>query len=360
MNDPKETYLPFFDVADAINIRDYRSATWHTLSSTEQGQWIDEVFDYYRNTYGFPYFDLSDSDVHSALWRLRTRKPKWEGDMVLWDNTAVALSAHFFPHIWGVQFRSKRTPLDAFESDKFLRDAIHLAFKIKPTVSPADLLGAFCLGTAANVGVVSRFKPMAAKAIWERYAPEGGVCYDYACGWGGRLMGCAASQKNLHYIGVDPEPRTFKCLNILAQKIHDTYGCHDTIVQAGSEVFCPSDLQGLVDVAFSSPPYFDLEKYSGDDTQSHVKYPTLQEWLDGFVVDTFTNVRTLLKPGGVLGLNLVDFDGNDLCAQTVARIKDLGFEEVETLHIQMAQRRGQGQDTTSAYKSEPVFVFRRP
>ena len=26
---------------------------------------------------------------------------------------------------------------------------------------------------------------MAAKAIWERYAPDDGVCYDYACGWGG-------------------------------------------------------------------------------------------------------------------------------------------------------------------------------
>jgi tRNA1(Val) A37 N6-methylase TrmN6 len=358
-----DEYLPFYQKDEVFNIKDYSGRIWRASSPEDQKRIIDEIFDYYRNKHGFPYPKLSDEEVRQELWTVRNRSPRVSDDgTIMWDHTGGTLCTHFFPHLWEVPFRGKKTAMDAFKNDEWFRDAIHLALKIKDTVTVTDIIGSFSLGTKASVGVVSRFKPMAAKAIWERYAPENGLVYDYACGWGGRLIGAASSKKNLMYIGVDPEPRTHACLLNLRDAIRQTYkdatrGAE--IYKMGSEDFCPDEYVGKVDVAFSSPPYFNLEEYSDDPTQSHVKYPAVDLWLDGFMTQTFENIRKLLKPGGIVGLNMIDFDNTKIVAGAIERIRKIGFEDVETLGIQMVQRRGNGQNTTRSFKTEPVYVFRK-
>ena len=359
-----EEYLPFYDLDDVFNIRDYRGSVWRASTPDEQSAVVEEIFSHYRYKHGFPYPTLTDEETYKALWTLRNRSPRISEDrQILWDPTGGTICTHFFPHLWEVPFRGKKTAMDAFKNDEWFKDAIRLALRIKDTVTVTDIIGAFSLGTKASVGVVSRFKPMAAKAIWERYAPDGGVCYDYACGWGGRLLGCASSKKRLTYIGVDPEPRTFACLNTLSSTIQEVYKDAPSAIsihKVGSEDFCPPELEGQVDVAFSSPPYFNLERYSDDPTQSHVKFPEADKWLDGFLLKTFENIRTMLKPGGVVGLNMIDFDTTKIVDGAKDRLRSLGFIEMETLGIQMVQRRGNGQDTTRSFKTEPVYVFRKP
>ena len=66
------------------------------------------------------------------------------------------------------------------------------------------------------------------------------------------------------------------------------------------------------------PPYFDWEKYSEEDTQSYKKYPTKEEWLNGFLFHTIDKCHYGLKPGGYMLLNVAN----------TARIKN--FED-ETL-----------------------------
>ena len=167
----KDQYLPFFE-DPVVDVRDYKVGVWRRLPKEEQDQWIEEVFDYYRNIHGFPYFKRSDDQIYKLIWRLRNKVPRINGDIIKWDPTGSVLCSIFFPHIWDVQFRKKRTAMSAYNDDKVLRQAIRLCFQIKPSAAPGDLIGAFTLGTNASVGVVSRFKPLAAKAIWERYAPD--------------------------------------------------------------------------------------------------------------------------------------------------------------------------------------------
>lgn len=358
-----DEYLPFYVRDEVFNIKDYKGSVWRASSESDQAAMVDEIFSYYRKT-GFPYPKMTEEEIYSAMWTLRNRQARVADDgTILWDPTGGTLCTHYFPHLWEVPFRGKKTSMDAYLNDEWFKDAIRLALRIKDTVQVTDIIGAFSLGTKASVGVVSRFKPMAAKAIWERYAPEGGLCYDYACGWGGRLLGCMSSKKSLTYVGVDPEPRTHACLLKLREDLSRTLQVpvdRATIVKAGSEDYCPPELHGQVDVAFSSPPYFNLEAYSTDPTQSHVKFPNASLWLDGFLMQTFENVRTLLKPGGYIGLNMIDFDSTKIVGGALDRLRSLGFVEVETLGIQMVQRRGNGQDTTRSFKTEPVYVFRKP
>lgn len=352
-------YLPFG--APTFRLLDYSGSKWRASTPDEQAETIEELFDYYRNTHGFPYPDLSTKKVRSELGRLRKRSAIVTDDReIVWDNTANNLCAHYFPHIWTVPCANARnTAWSAFHNDAHLREAIRVALLMKERVTPHEIISAFSLGTNAGVRVVSRFKPMAAKAIWQRYAPSGGVVYDYACGWGGRMLGALSSDLGLRYVGVDPEPRTHACLKALGDVLVDVYKCRPPEVHmVGSEDFCPADLQGQVDVSFSSPPYFDLEQYSDDDTQSHVKYPTIDGWVDGYLRGTFRNIHTLLKPGGILGLNLTDYKSTKIVDRALEAIRAEGFVEVEVLKMMMVQRRGTGHGN-EPYKHEPIYIFRK-
>ena len=51
------------------------------------------------------------------------------------------------------------------------------------------------------------------------------------------------------------------------------------IYKQGSECKLPAEIVGNMDFAFSSPPYFNLEKYSDEETQCYVKFSKLNEWI---------------------------------------------------------------------------------
>ena len=168
-----------------------------------------------------------------------------------------------------------------------------------------------------------------------------------------------ALSADLRYVGVDPEPRTHDCLLRLADAAVDAYGCPaPRIEKTGSEDFCPDELIGQVDTAFSSPPYFDLERYASDGSQSHVKFDTVDTWIEGYLGGTFQNVWSLLKPGGILGMNLTDYSNIRVVDKALAVIEKIGFEPVETLKMMVIQRRGKGQ-SSAPYKHEPVYIFRK-
>ena len=50
-----------------------------------------------------------------------------------------------------------------------------------------------------------------------------------------------------------------------------------------------------VDFAFSCPPYFILEKYCDEDTQSINKFPEYEQWLEFYVRPTIKNCYNALK-----------------------------------------------------------------
>ena len=348
--------LGMFDPEDTFRLLDYSGSKWRRMGPKDQQRVIDEIFDYYRNRHGFPYREMDLAEQKKHLWRLKRRKAVInDGLEIQWDNTGSPLCTHGFPHLWEVRCGTQKTAWEAFNNDAYLKEAIRFCLTLKERVTPHEIISAFSLGTNAGIRVVARFKPMAAKAIWQRYTPPGGTVYDYACGWGGRLLGALSA--DLRYVGVDPEPRTHECLIRLARVATDTYGTEmPRIEKTGSEMFCPAELHGTVDMAFSSPPYFDLEQYADDDSQSHVKFDTVDAWLEGYLGATFRNVHKLLKPGGVLAMNLTDYGNIRVVDKALAVIEDAGFKPLETLKMMVIQRRGRGQ-SRDPYKHEPIYAF---
>ena len=57
-------------------------------------------------------------------------------------------------------------------------------------------------------------------------------------------------------------------------------------------------LKKKYDVAFTSPPFFDMEDYENSNTQSLKRYPNINKWIDNFLIKLVEKNIDALKVGG--------------------------------------------------------------
>ena len=152
----------------------------------------------------------------------------------------------------------------------------------------------------------TNFSPIRAKTIYERFCPKNGVIYDYSAGYGGRMLGALSSKNNYKYIAVEPNSDTYYNLLQLGQLINKTTNKQNffEIYQQGSEIFVPNQ---QIDLAFSCPPFFNLQTYSEEPTQSIIKFPSYNDWLKFYVKPTIQNCYDSLKKDGVYAVDLMNF-----------------------------------------------------
>ena len=169
-----------------------------------------------------------------------------------------------------------------------------------------------------------------------------------SCGYGGRLLGSIAADVN--YIGTDPCTETFEGL----KQIKEDWGSSNRTIelyQMGSEEFWPD--MNTIDLCFTSPPYFDWEKYSEEETQSYKKYPTSEEWLNGFLLDTIDKCHHGLKLGGILALNVANTRRiKNFEDETLRLAKMIHFKHIDTWKLQLSSQQG-------TPKYEQIFIFQK-
>ena len=166
------------------------------------------------------------------------------------------------------------------------------------------------------------------------------------------------------YVACDPATETFKCLEAMASEVgnaarklrrdmgFEPYPC-------GSEDMRLNLQPSSVDCVLWSPPYYDTEKYSTEPTQSYLKFPTRESWLEEFVGVTLDNIAYALKPEGVLAVNVADVPTfPDLEKAFLALAESKGWTRTETLHIELSPMWGTREPGYEP-KLEPVFILRR-
>jgi DNA modification methylase len=257
----------------------------------------------------------------------------------------------------------KNSMWDRFFDDKKLKKAIHFCLRFE-VARPRRLLSAMQL---IGGGVATNFHPMKAKAIYEYYCPEKGIIYDYASGFGGRLLGALSSKKNFYYVGVDPNTETIHWANELAQRIENVTGRKKSYILKckGSEDYRPP--KDSVDFAFSSPPYFNLEKYTNEPTQAYIRFPELDSWFENYVKKTVENIYYTLKPNRNYAVNIADFNLGSRRIEYVDRwlkiSEEVGFEYLGKVNMKVTTRRGSGHNDLETGKSIPkqegIFLFRK-
>lgn len=337
-----------------------RGREWQKFGTKKRAEIVEQCFLYWRSR-GFPYYSLSDVEMLEEYRRLaRVSKERiLLGDEIQLSRVGVNLANQFHPQMWATSVGDSYAPIERFNDDEKLRRLIHRAFNVWPDRYPVNESNMRqMLKTFSDTSGVSNFRPTAAKALYEQYSEDGDSVLDFSAGYGGRLLGCMPLER--HYIGIDPCREQVRGLrNMLAKlKALVKIEARVTIHQACAEDFLPTLETGSIDLIFSSPPYFNNERYSQEPSQSYIRYPIYEEWVKQFLGQVLSESHRILKPDGYLLMNVADINGFAL-TKDLLRLAGRYFRLAETLKLRIGHKPYLRKRTGKVYKYEPIFVFRK-
>lgn len=215
---------------------------------------------------------------------------------------------------------------------------------------------------------VANFPPKEARNIYFRYNDINGEkinCLDTSMGFGSRMSSVVLSGHN--YCGFDPNKELFKQLKKYKKFLKENNLIEENqkigLYNHGSEIYRP-ELKELFDVSFTSPPYFNLEKYSNDESASTKNYNDYRKWVDEFVIPTIFNTYLYLKVGGYAMINIKNITKKETCFDDYFKAFGYinGFEYVETFDLKISKKQygKQYNDEKGVINNtEPVMVFKK-
>lgn len=153
-----------------------------------------------------------------------------------------------------------------------------------------------------GVQYINEFPPHVARDICQKYQlTVDSKVIDPCAGWGERMLGvsCAANQ----YHCFEPSVKTAKGLHKLSDFI--ALFRPSFAAKIYNIPFEDAIVPGKYDFAITSPPYYDSELYAPDEeTQSHKRYKTFDDWSEGFFIPMVKRVMDRLEYDGAFILNI--------------------------------------------------------
>jgi len=337
-----------------------RGREWSKQSTRNRELLVNLCFRYWR-TRGFPHYSLTDQELVREYSRLEAASSDrlLLNDEIQSSMIGVRVANLFHPQMWRVKMKGRRSPYACFEDDEALRRLIRRALTVwadRRAVNANNLRG--MLLTFSHTGRVSNFRPTAAKAIYERYSQDGDTVLDFSAGYGGRMLGCLPLDRT--YLGIDPCREQIIGLRRMSAKLSKLVRvrARTVIHQVCAEDFLTEQKVRSAALVFSSPPYFNMERYSKSRSQSYIRFPTYEKWRDGFMTPVVQHSRRILKKGGYFVVNVANINGYKL-SDDMLRIASEYFRHVRTLKLRLGHLPYLRDDPGNAYKYEPVFVFRK-
>jgi hypothetical protein len=324
---------------------------WRDMLPMELENFATKIFIHYRET-GFPYYPTDMETRRKDFEKLMKydRSTMFENDVIKQSMHGLGLAWSYFPHSFNVKSNDKMTPYEAFMNDEIFMKVIRKRLQMGTYISDSGIRKMLKIYT--GVQGVSNFRPTAAACIYNTFAKDG-VVWDMSGGWGGRLLGAIAGGVK-EYIATEPSELTFNGLHDMAEDfagdmLYDIFKC-------GSECYQPE--KGMLDLCFTSPPYFDLEKYADEPSQSYVKFNTKEAWVEGFLRPTFENCYYGLKSDGLMIINIADVKGKhniNLEDKTIQVAAQTGFRLAKKFYLALSNVNLR--DKNTKFKYEPIYLF---
>ena len=319
---------------------------WNTFTDEQRKEYQKEVFDYYRSN-GFPFYPTTKKFRDNEFKKLRS----FRGDILIDKKLkqtmhGLSLAWSYFPHSFSISCNNLYTPMQIFNDDEKFKKVIEKRMRMGDNMSGAGIRKMLKIFTGTQS--VSNFRPTSAKALYDCFATDG-VIWDMSSGFGGRLLGfiCSNGKK---YIGTEPSTKTYNGL----LQIKEDYGNNNVeLYKCGSETFIPD--KNSLDFCFTSPPYFDCEKYSDEPTQSYIKFNNKADWLNGFLYQTFKNCYYGLKDNKYMAINIANIkEFADLEENTVKLAQQAGFKYVDKYYYLLSSL-----SHKKTFKYEPIYIFQK-
>jgi|694.fasta_scaffold41634_3 hypothetical protein len=325
-----------------------------------------EVFDIYRTKNILPITYYSLEGCEEELKNLTSKSVLLKNKQIPTGMTAgQSFSRFWFPNMQDAKtFNYSEVSLrHRFNNDKKLKAAIQICYKHRnegdKAVLPQSIRRALDL---TGGGTIQNFKTLNARAIYEYICPNMfGNVLDFSSGYGGRMLGSMTSNMRYNYTGIDPNTSTYVGLDALGSMLNDlSIGNGYQMNHCCSEDFDAPEKS--FDAAFSSPPYFNLEIYSDEETQCMNRYNNLDAWFDFYVEPTLTMLYKVLVDNAIYAVNIADYDKGKtkVVDRWIELSKKLNFEHVDTLKMMLNVRPGKGNNKLkNGFKYEGVYIFQK-
>lgn len=244
---------------------------------------------------------------------------KWNPTDILNARSRIGMKLcdHFFPNIYDVKSNGK-VFRDCWEDEELLMKILRWNRGTHSTPYLSELKRGvyFCGGLTKS----TMFRPQLAKMIVSKY--DSNTVLDPCAGWGGRMIGTTSC--GFRYIGLEPNTETYNSLVAMSEflKIESLV----TLINDGVENIKNYDIPN-VDLILTSPPYYDLEIYSEERTQSHIGYDSYDDWVSGFLHPAIRSCVEKLNTGGISCWNVHNIGKMKMISDVSSFHESLGFME---------------------------------
>ncbi|KKK78216.1 hypothetical protein LCGC14_2845790, partial [marine sediment metagenome] len=304
---------------------------------------IEVLYEYYRRT-GFPHEKLTDEQKTNRMERvIKSKDILLEEDVLQINPQGLDLANFYHPHMMKAFYTNRKdiSPYAAYINDDKLKNCIKRWLDLGEVPSPVGIRR--ILKTRNGVRSVTNFKPTISKFIYDTYTKEGDMVLDPCAGYSGRLVGCIAANKNLFYHGIDPDGRTatgnMRMAGFFMEqrdsveyrwkfKFRFDLGCAEDVMLSLED--------GSYNLVFSSPPYWNVEKYSTDSNQSYLRYPKYDSWRDNFLGRILTESVRVVKDGGYIAFNVKNYKKAPIADDLCKIAENLGLRLAKTYQMRLA------------------------
>ena len=375
-------YFPkFYDMKPYLFIDEKE---WKYIMETyEKDEVVDELAKC-LHTYPCPIPQITEEESLRSLKRLKG--VKWP-DILMEDfwfprneqKSKYILSPKYFKrdnkgnnasnpfHIetrWKVDWTRTPSGWKTWQTIDGIKTIVRAFWSLEKVLTKVDLQS-IRMATTLRKYVASQFTPSIAKGFYDYF--RSGNVLDFSAGWGDRLAGFYCGETTKSYVGIDPN--TLNHPNYKRQV--EFYKENQTFFEEPKEVefICEpaedvdySKYENYFDTIFTSPPYFNVEKYSDEDTQSYIRYKDIDSWNKNFLHKTIEKIIPTLKKDGILAINIADvYDAKnktyfDICNPMNDFIKSQGLEYYGCIGMEMTKRFNSGGagNAKSEYFSEDL------
>jgi hypothetical protein len=349
---------------------------FNIIKNNSQEFIIQQISDAVRDyNIQLPYREISIDDVHDDYNALLNKNDliqegKWgskfdykygfQDKYVGMSNIGNKASDYFHQEErWKCDATGYPSPQKTWENERFRLTLFKALFSLNvKEINPTILRNIISL----RKYIAAQFRPSAAKAIYDYFQAE--TVLDFSMGWGDRILGAHASQYVKKYVGFDPNHDIFEgYINQL--KVYQKIGKPKKFkLHPWCAEETQIELQDEFDLIFTSPPYFDKEKYNQSPLQSYQMYKKFDDWMEKFLFKTIELRTKNLKSGGHLVINVSDIytrkklykicDGmNDYIASTGE------YEYQDAIGLKMPKRPMSKSSNTVGVYGEPIWIWKK-
>ena len=218
------------------------------------------------------YYSYSDSDLLKD-WNALIKWNARVDTMASTQRVGMKLCEHFFPNFFDIENKDGNSFKSLWKADK-LEKVLRWNRKSHSTPYLSELRRGIYFNY--KLAKSTMYRPQMAKMVVTNLGAK--RVLDPCAGWGGRMLGSVAA--GAEYIAFEPNTETYEGL----LKLIKLLGIEDKvrIIKDSALEMDKYDI-GEFDLILTSPPYFDLEVYSHEDTQSIKGCDTYSMWVNNFL-----------------------------------------------------------------------------